>query len=285
MVAGLQDVDLVPPSLPRVPDPPDPGHNRRMKNWLRRLAGVSTPPPIDEAQWQRVLRRVTWARSLDPAAQQRLRDYTTRFLHDKAITPAAGCLLPPERRQLVAMLCCLPVLSLGYGWLRGWHEVIVYPGQFRVRRHDYDEDTGVLEEWDDDLAGESWDRGPLVLSWADVRADLDRPEPGYHVVAHEIAHKLDALDGCMDGAPPLDDARLRRDWISAFTQAFEALRAEVEAGRETPIDPYAAEAPDEFFAVVTEYHFTAPGLLREAYPAVADCLQRFYGAAPTRMLM
>jgi MtfA peptidase len=44
------------------------------------------------------------------------------------------------------------------------------------------------------------------------------------------------------------------------------------------IDPYAAEAPDEFFAVVSEYHFSAPALLQQALPEVAFELQRFYGA-------
>jgi len=145
-----------------------------------------------------------------------------------------------------------------------------------VRRHDYDEDTGVLEEWDDDLVGESWDRGPLILSWADVRADLDAPEPGYHVVAHEIAHKLDALDGSMDGMPPLP-AAMRSAWARDFQVAYDALRADVDAGREPAIDAYAAEGPDEFFAVCTEYWFTAPEVMREHFPAVAARLGEFYG--------
>jgi Mlc titration factor MtfA (ptsG expression regulator) len=248
-----------------------------MKHWFRRLVGASPPARIDDEAWARLLRRVVWARALAPELQARLRDYTERFLDQKAITPAAGCRLTPERARLIALQCCAPVLHLGYDWLQGWHEVIVYPGQFRTRRHDYDEATGVIEEWDDDLVGESWDRGPLVLSWADVRADLDHPEPGYHVIAHEIAHKLDALDGTMDGTPPLPDAQAKAAWVRDFQSAYEALCTDVEAGREAPIDAYAAEAPDEFFAVASEYHFSAPDRLRAAFPAVADRLAEFYG--------
>lgn len=250
-----------------------------MKHWFQRLIGVAHPPSLTDADWHRLLRRVGWARALDPPAQQQLRALTERFLSDKAIVPAGGCLLPPARRHLLALLCCQPVLHLGYGWLRGWHEVIVYPGEFRVRRHDYDEATGVLEEWDDDLVGESWQRGPLILSWADVRADLERPEPGYHVVAHEIAHKLDALDGAMDGTPPLPDAAARAAWVRDFQAAYETVRDAVEAGRDPGIDPYAAEAPDEFFAVASEYHFSAPQVLHAAFPAVAARLAEFYGPA------
>lgn len=254
-----------------------------MKRWLRRLVGGSSPRRIDDADWVRLLRRVVWARGIDADRQARLRDFTERFLGDKAITAAAGCRLTPERERLIALQCCAPILELGYDWLQGWHEVIVYPGQFRTRRHDYDEATGVVEEWDDELVGESWDRGPLILSWADVRADLDHPEPGYHVVAHEIAHKLDALDGTMDGTPPLPDARAKSAWVRDFQAAYDTLRAEVEAGRETAIDAYAAEAPDEFFAVASEYHFSAPALLRTAFPAVADRLDAFYGPSPAAL--
>ena len=54
----------------------------------------------------------------------------------------------------------------------------------------------------------------------------------------------------------------------------------MDAGRETALDPYAAEAPEEFFAVASEYHFSAPALLAEAMPTVAVHLTRFYGPSP-----
>jgi Mlc titration factor MtfA (ptsG expression regulator) len=247
--------------------------------WLSRLGGGPRRLALDDDTWDRALRRAAWTRALDDAAKRQLRELTGRLLADKAITPARGFCLTGDRKVLVAMLCCRPVLHLGYAWLRGWHEVIVYPGQFRVRRHDYDERTGVLDEWDDDLAGEAWERGPVVLSWTDVRADLDSPEPGYDVVAHEIAHKLDGLDGAMDGAPPLKGAD-RAGWARDFQAAYDALCADLDAGRAPPIDAYAAEAPEEFFAVCSEYWFTAPDVLRAAYPAVAMRLEKFYGGVP-----
>jgi Mlc titration factor MtfA (ptsG expression regulator) len=246
--------------------------------WLRRIAGRPAAPPLPDELWQRALRRTGWHRTLDAPLQARLRGFTERFLADKAISPAGKFELHDDRKVLVALRCCRPVLHLGYDWLRGWHEVIVYRGQFRVRRHDYDEHTGLAEEWDDELAGESWEHGPLVLSWADVRADMDSPEPGCDVVAHEIAHKLDGLDGALDGAPPLPAAE-RAGWARDFQAAYDALCADIEAGREPAIDAYAAEAPEEFFAVCSEYWFTAPDVLRAAMPAVAERLRRFYGEA------
>ena len=236
------------------------------------------PPEIDDALWAAASAQLPWAAALDAQRHARLRQLAARFLHEKTITPLAGLQLAPAQQVLLATLCCLPLLEYGAAGLRGWSQLIVYPEAFRVRRSHVDA-AGVLHEWDDELIGEAWDHGPLILSWADVQADLDEPDAGYCVAVHEMAHKLDALDGELDGTPPLP-SRWQRQWAHDFQRAFDRFRAHVEAGRDTAIDPYAAEAPEEFFAVASEYHFSAPALLREQMPEVAAHLQRFYGPSP-----
>lgn len=238
--------------------------------------------PLPESVFDPVRDRCAWIAGLGADLQERLRVLAGDFLRRKAITPVQGLQLSDRDRGLIASLCCLPVLHLGGHWLGGWHEVVVYPGAFRVRRSEIDEPTGVLHEWDEELAGEAWSAGPLVLSWQDLLLDLDEPAEGCNVVAHEIAHKLDLRDGVLDGTPPLPAAR-QRTWARDFQAAFDALCAEVEAERETRIDPYAATAPEEFFAVVSEYHFSAPEVLRDALPAVAEHLADFYGPSPAEL--
>src|SRR3546814_5437178 len=83
-----------------------------------------------------------------------------------------------------------------------------------------------------------------------------------------MAHKLDALDGVLDGTPPLPRA-WQREWARDFQAAFDAFAAEVDRGRDTLVDPYAAEAPEEFFAVCSEYYFSDPRLLQATLPTVA----------------
>ena len=139
--------------------------------------------------------------------------------------------------------------------------------------------AGVLHEWDDELIGEAWESGPVVLSWADIQADLASPREGFCVAVHEIAHKLDALDGALDGTPPLP-RDWQRAWARDFQHAYDALARAVDAGHDTAIDSYAAEAPEEFFAVCSEYHFSDPALLRAELPEVAAHLRRFYGPSP-----
>lgn len=221
-------------------------------------------------------RQCPWLHGLQARQEARLRELTALFLQRKTITPVGGLQLDPTQRVLLAAVCCLPLIEFGSEGLHGWSELVVYPDAFRVQRSHVDA-AGVLHEWDDELIGESWDSGPLILSWADVQADIADPHAGYCVAVHEMAHKLDALDGAMDGTPPLP-REWQRQWAHDFQQAYDRFCAQVDADEETGIDPYAAEAPEEFFAVVSEYHFSAPALLEQEMPVVAAHLRRLYGA-------
>ncbi|MBW3550417.1 MAG: zinc-dependent peptidase [Proteobacteria bacterium] len=240
------------------------------------------PDPIDPQLWRGTRDAVPWLNALDAERDTRLRELAARFLHEKTISPIGELSLDGQQRCTLAALCCLPLLEFGAEGLHGWSQLIVYPEAFRVQRSHIDA-AGVLHEGHDELIGEAWESGPLVLSWADVVADCESPRAGFCVAAHEIAHKLDVLDGALDGTPPLPRP-WQREWARDFQRAYDQLVAEVEAGRETAIDDYAAEAPEEFFAVATEYHFSDPALLREAMPQVAAHLERFYGRSPFQEL-
>ena len=240
--------------------------------WPRRKTATVV---IDPGTWRQAAAGLPWLRTIDADRNARLHALAAEFLQRIAITPLHGLALNEVQRLRLAMLCCLPLLEFGREGLHGCSQLLVYHDAFRVQRSHQDA-HGVLHEWDDELIGEAWERGPVILSLADVRAYIATPGEGYCVVAHEIAHKLDALDGAMDGTPPLPRDWQKR-WASDFQRAYDALCTQVDAGRETAIDAYAAESPEEFFAVCSEYHFSDVATLRSAMPEVAAHLQRFYG--------
>jgi Mlc titration factor MtfA (ptsG expression regulator) len=249
-----------------------------MVNWLDRLhARLAPRARIGDAEWSALLASSALFDRLGIAERGDLRALAERFLGSKAFSAAGGHELDGGQRLAIAALACLPVLHLGFDALAGWREVIVYPGEFRVKREHHDEQSGVVTEGEDDLIGEAWEHGPVILSWADVATDLAHPFDGFNVVAHEIAHKLDMRDGAMNGVPQLPPHLARREWIATMQSAYDALVRAVERGRVTLIDPYAAESADEFFAVASEMHFSDPATLRRAAPAVGALLARYYG--------
>ena len=244
---------------------------------LRRWFGARTePPPVADEAWGGLLASSRLFDRFNDDERDRLRALAARFLARKRFSAAGGHALDDAQRLAIAALASLTVLHLDERWLDGWREVIVYPGEFRVKREHHDELSGVVTEGDDGLIGEAWERGPLVLSWADVATDLARPFDGFNVVIHEVAHKLDMLEGAADGVPRLPPRIARREWIAAMQAAYDALCRAVDRGRDTLIDPYAAESTDEYFAVTSELHFSDPALLRRAAPGVASLLARYY---------
>jgi MtfA peptidase len=251
-----------------------------LSGWLRGL--IASRPQITDDAWNALMSRSRLFARLDAPERARLRELAARFLARKTFTAAAGHELTEEQRLAIATLACLPILHLGFEWLEGWREVIVYPGEFRVKREHHDEHTGVVTEGEDELIGEAWERGPVILSWADVATDMKQPFDGFNVVAHEIAHKLDMLDGAMNGVPRLPREIARREWIETLQSSYDALVRAVDRGRETFVDPYAAESADEYFACVSELHFSDPKGLARAEPAVAALLARFYGSNEAR---
>lgn len=246
---------------------------QRLLRWLR-----PAPALLDEALWQQLCQHSALLAGLGSERSQQVRQLAGIFLAEKTITPLHGLALCNTQRALLAALCCLPLTQLGHRGLYGWSQLLVYPDAFRVQRSHLDA-AGVLHQWDDEIIGESWQDGPLILSWADVLADLAEADAGFCVVVHEMAHKIDSLDGALDGTPPLDRP-WQRQWAADFQQAYDWLCHQLDCGQDTGIDPYAAQAPEEFFAVTSEYHFSNPQLLARVMPAVAAHLQRYYGPSP-----
>jgi len=248
-----------------------------LRRWLpRSLAPVQA---IEEVAWRALVESSDLFARLDADRAQRLRALAARFLARKSFSAAGGHALNDQQCLAIAALACLPVVDLGFDWLDGWTEVIVYPGEFRVRREHHDERTGVVTEGDEDIIGEAWEHGPLIVSWADVAADLQNPFDGFNVVVHEVAHKLDMLDGAMNGVPRLPRSISRREWVATMQSAYDAFLRAIDAGEDTAIDPYAAESADEFFAVLCEQFFSDPAVLREAMPDPARMLARLFSQA------
>ena len=232
--------------------------------------------------WRRLRKQLYLLHGLSTQDAVRLRELTTLLLHEKAIHGVQGLQMNLEMRAVIASQACLMILELDYSSFKGWNELIVYPGAFKVERTVTDE-FGITHQQTSPLSGESWQRGPLILSWDDVTRDSYQRHPGSHVIIHEFAHKLDALNGRVNGMPPLHPNMPVEKWSRTLSSAYDHLQQQLRKGKSS-INPYAATNPAEFFAVLSEYFFTAPGVLKKHCTEVYTQLGAYYRQDPAERL-
>jgi MtfA peptidase len=247
------------------------------KTWRRKR--VLRRSRLDPALWKRVTGSMPFLQGLTAAELQRLRDFSVLFLAAKEMHGARGFVPTDAVRLSIAVQACLPILNLGLDAYQGWVGIVIYPGEFKVRREETDE-SGVVHEYDDELSGEAWPGGPVILSWQDIKLG----EAGYNVVIHEFAHKLHMVRGDMDDFPAPHSDMDREPWLEAWDLAYAAFCDQVDRGVETVIDPYASEQPAEFFAVLSEAFFTLPLAVRSTYPELYRQLTLFYRQDPATRL-
>lgn len=266
--------------------------------------GQKTPVTVPDAQWAAALTTLPFLARLSADERGRLRELAGRFLADKQMSGAAGLQLTAEIQLNIAAQACLPVLELGLDWYRGWRGIVVYPGEFLVPRRITDE-SGVVHEFTEPIAGEAWDGGPVLLSWDDAMKERSESGGAYSVVIHEFTHKLDLLNGEADGVPAfsprLHPQLQAATWHSVLTDVYQSFVAELELVENElpsdldpestaadlyyahlPLDAYAAQDPGEFFAVSSEAFFVEPTRLQAAFPPWYDLLTRFFRQDPLR---
>jgi MtfA peptidase len=238
-------------------------------SWWRRQreARVLARRAISEALWQTCIAALPFVGKRPRDQLERLRRMASLFLDRKEFSGAQGFVVTDEIALAVAVQACLPVLELGIDRYDGFVGIVMHRDVVVAPREQMDE-HGVVHEWNEELAGEAVDGGPLMLSWADV---LPEPAPdgvAYNVVIHEFAHVLSSQTGSA--------------LADALMPEYDRYCERVVCGYDTAIDTYAAEAPEEFFAVASEAFFVTPQALKEEQPVTYRLLEGFYRQDPAR---
>ena len=274
-----------------------------IQRWLPRA--LRRPTPVPDPLWRRTLAEHPFLAALDASAQARLRALCTHFLLEKEFHGANGLVVTDAMALAIAAQACLPLLHMHgtsgervrdplqlLDWYGDFVGIVVQPGAVVARRKTTD-GAGVVHHYDEVLAGEAMDRGPLMLSWEEVAHASVAAESGSNVVIHEFVHKMDmrgiSLGEHPDGAPPLPKGFLgtrsasdaRQLWRHTMQQAFDAFREAVAMaerfGAERPwLDDYAAKDPAEFFAVTCEAYFVSRDRFAQEFPALVALYDGFF---------
>ena len=252
-------------------------------SWLknrRRKAIAAAPFP---EKWLRYLEaNVGHYRSLSEVEQSRLRDLLRVLIAEKDWEGCGGVVLTDEIRVTIAAQACMLILALDLDYFSEISTILVYPHSFLVPATE--QDGFLVTESEEPTLGEAHVRGPVILAWEDVLRTGRDPSDGENLVYHEFAHQLDFIGGGVDGTPPLSTSAEYRAWSEGMEEAFEFLRQETDAGRDTFLGAYAASDAGEFFAVATERFFDLPEEFAALHPKVYGLLKAFYRQDPAQRM-
>ena len=249
--------------------------------------------PLSAAQLAILERNVLQYAGMGGEERARLQRLVQQFLHEKNFVGCAGLEITEEMQVTIAAQACLLVLGRAGSKVPAnvypsLHAVLVYPGAFLVPRREVDA-AGVVTEQRQDLLGESWGDGRVILSWDHVRrgapAAWDEEGQAHHnVVLHEFAHQLDSESGNTNGAPYLGSTERYRSWSEVLSRNYADLRRDAMWGRHGVLDHYGASNPAEFFAVATESFFEQPHALAWRHPDLYGEFLKYFRVDPRAWL-
>lgn len=234
--------------------------------------------PVSTSLVEILNRNVSIYSFLPDELRNELHGHINVFLTEKQFIGCDGLKISDEIRVTVAGTACLLLLNRQATYFPGFSSILVYPESYSVTEVSFDGHLEVHREVT--RAGESWHRGPVVLSWQDVLRGATDVGDGYNVVLHEFAHKLDEENDGTNGLPVLREQEHYAEWAKVLGTEYAALEGRVARGENRVLYEYGLSSPPEFFAVATESFFEKPVAMRDQLPDLYEQLRKFYCLDP-----
>ncbi len=170
-------------------------------------------------------------------------------------------------RVLIAASAIIPIFNFP-GWeYRNLHEVLLYPDSFDHEFEQQGEGRNILG-----MVGTGALNHVMILSQFELRQAFTNTTGKNNTAIHEFVHLVDKSDGEIDGLPEvLLDKKYIRPWLQLMRQKIQEIYDD-----NSDINPYGATNEAEFFAVVSEYFFERPDLLKENHPELYALLLKIF---------
>ena len=249
---------------------------RRSTRRARRQKLFTTPPDANHVAL--LQKHVAIYHKLPQNLREELHGHINIFLDEKKFIGKGGVEITDEIRVVIAGNACLLLLNGGGRRFSGFTSILIYPDTYVA--HQMNHDGLVVSAAPSRRVGESWMRGPIVLSWEDTRSGSVDAKDGHNVVIHEFAHKLDEQSGHMNGLPVLSDDSHYKEWSVVLSAEYRALDERAKKRKNKVMDEYGTVSPAEFFAVATESFFEKPKQMKKRLPELYRQLQNFYRVDP-----
>jgi Mlc titration factor MtfA (ptsG expression regulator) len=237
--------------------------------WLQKPRAVATDPlPVHLKEI--LSAEVPFYQQLPENKKQVFEERVRQFLKQVKIT-GVKTVVEELDRVLIAASAIIPIFNF-QGWqYRNLHEVLLYPDSFSHEFEQQGTDRNILG-----MVGSGAMNHMMILSQFELRQAFTNKTGKDNTAIHEFVHLLDKTDGDIDGVPhSLLDKKFIVPWLQLMQKEMELIRED-----RSDINPYGITNEGEFFAVVSEYFFERPALLKEKHPGLYLLLEKIFSPPP-----
>jgi MtfA peptidase len=122
------------------------------------------------------------------------------------------------------------------------------------------------------MVGTGYLGGKMLLSKHAIELGFKNKTDKNNTAIHEFIHLIDKADGDIDGVPKvLLDKQYTIPWIDMIFKEMEKRKK-----TDTDINDYGYTNEVEFFAVISEYFFERPDLLKQKHPHLYSMLEKVF---------
>jgi hypothetical protein len=170
-------------------------------------------------------------------------------------------------RVLIASSAVIPIFSFPDWNYSNIDEVLLYPGEFDSAFNTDGDGRNIAG-----MVGTGYMEGKMILSKSALHHGFKNSTDKKNTAIHEFVHLIDKSDGSIDGIPELLlDKQFVIPWLDLIHKKIIAIE-----GGEANINPYGATNQVEFFAVISEYFFERPQLLKQKHPQLYEYLKQIF---------
>jgi len=213
---------------------------------------------------------VGFYQQLDAVKQKEFESRMQGFLSSVRIT-GVKTLVSDLDKVIVGASAIIPIFAFQNWEYTNLNEVLLYPDSFGEKFELQEgKERPVLG-----MVGDGAMQNVMILSQHALRQGFLNNTDKHNTAIHEFVHLVDKTDGEVDGIPEnLLAKQYTIPWINKMHQTIK----EILKGN-SDINPYGATNQGEFFAVVSEYFFERPDLLKEKHPELYALLLKIFNPA------
>lgn len=235
---------------------------------LTRRKKKTTLQPLPDYLKPLLEEHVLFYQKLHEADKDRFANRVFRFLQKVTIN-GVGTTVEELDKVLIGASAVIPIFAFPNWTNRNIRYILLYLDTFNEKFQPEGDHRYMLG-----MVGEGAYNQMMLLSQHALREGFANKTDKHNTAIHEFVHLIDNLDGAADGVPELLlQHQYSLPWVKMIHRKIQAIHR-----NESDINPYAATSQAEFFAVVSEYFFERPELLRIKHPGLYKMLEKMFGS-------